>query len=360
MKTNIMSTLPTAWRFKRGASVSLAYSLLVCIVALLAVAPEASAAERAKGDLAPLCKPGVTRTPHADFQANDKLLVLPPSEELTLQAGEHVARCLGINNRTSGAMHVTLRVVDIEPSRRAESVLEVVDSYKYGTSSWIQLAQTTLDIAPGEDVLISYTIDVPIGASVGSNYGGIEVRGKPTRQQGLGVVPSIVSQVLVTVPGEKVTGGRVIGVRGPTVLKHGSSGVFRFEYRNEGSVTDHVSGDVKFRSSLGGRVVATSRYQEGRVLRNGARAFTTTWSDAPWIGRFTPTLTVRTDSGTKQVEFKSVWVVPPTLYVLLLIALIVLAIAAWQWSRWRDRRWLAEADAADEAGYADYDDVPSA
>ncbi|MCW2971939.1 MAG: hypothetical protein JWN72_212, partial [Thermoleophilia bacterium] len=247
-------------RAPRSATRSFVRTSLAVAAALLVLVPGAAAAERAKGDLAPSCKPGVTRTPHKDFQATDKLLVLPPSEELTLDAGDQVDKCIGINNRTSGTLHVTLRTVDIEPSKRAESVLEVVDTYKYGTSSWIQLAEKTLDIAPGEDVLISYSINVPIGASVGSNYGGIEVRGKPTQQEGLGVVPSIVSQVLVTVPGDKVTGGRVSAVRGPTVLKHGSSGTFRFEYRNDGSVTDHVSGDLKFKSSLGGKVVTTSRY----------------------------------------------------------------------------------------------------
>jgi hypothetical protein len=299
------------------------------------------------GDLAPKCKPGLTITPHDQFGDVNRILVLPPSEELNLGPHTQVQKCIGVNNRTSKKLQIELSTVDIAPSDNGDTVLNVVKSYRFGTSTWIRLSVKSLVLDAGSDALVSYTIVVPNNPAVGSNYGGIEVSGKPVSAGGLGVVPSIVSQVLVTVPGAVVRKGRVVATRSPRVIEHGSFAAFRFEYENRGTVTDHITGSVKIKSALTGKLVATKQYESSRVLRGGRRSFITIWESPPWIGRFQPTLVVKTDEGTQTVQLPAIWVIPPKWFWLILLALITLAFAIRQWSRWRDRKWLETIEAVE-------------
>lgn len=292
----------------------------------------------------PTCVGGVTRTPHAQYEASNKILVSPPVREITLKAGTRADRCIGISNRTKRTLHLRIRTVDIAPTADAESVLKVTSNFKYGTSTWIHPLVAKIDLAPGDDVLIPYVIDVPPAASIGSNYGGIEISAQASSKQDLGVASSLISQVLVTIPGQVVHKGKIVSTQSPRLIEHGSFAAFKFEYANLGTSTDHVSGHVTIRSSLSGKKIATEQYEKGRVLRGGSRSFSALWTSPPWIGRFQPTLTVTSDEGTKTVELPAIWVIPPTLYWMSLLFLILFAVLYWLWSRRRMQRWLEEDD----------------
>lgn len=338
----------TMINFRRVRSLTL---IGACIAAAVCANSGMAATPTNPNDGPPFCKHGVERTPHPQYEVSNKIMVSPPVRELTLAAGRRASRCIGISNRTARPLELNLRMVDIEPSADAESVLTVTKNFKYGTSSWIHPIVSSIELAPGEDVLIPYSIDVPGDASAGSNYGGIEVSGHNNAKAGLGVASSLVSQVLITVPGQVIHKGRIVTTKSPRLIEHGSFAAFKFEYANDGTATDHVSGRVTIVSSISGKKVDVERYDAGRVLRGGNRTFSTLWTSPPWIGRFEPTLTVTTDEGVKTVNLPAIWVVPPTLYWVSLLILVLIASIYWFWSRRRMRRWLLE----DELDADEYD-----
>lgn len=280
----------------------------------------------------------------------------PPRLELNVDPGEVRVEKLIFRNLTGAPDVIEIETDDITSTDR--EFLKIAEQAKYGASTWITPEVNSVSSKHGDTIIMSITIRVPKDAEPGSHYAvvsgrigpdGTEVKGASTAA----FKASVALQVFLTVAGEQVVGGKIVRAEAPRLLqrKQGSYVTYRVRYRNTGNVTDEVGGSVRVRSVLG-RTVKRLPLKQGIVLRGSEREYRAIWTDPPWIGRFSPKVTMVGKNGRKQtMELPAVWVIPPWYYLVgLLVALVVPLVAWWVRRRRYLQALLAEMEAEDDWG----------
>lgn len=306
---------------------------------------------------------------------------LPDRVTTDFAPGDSGRICVGFHNRTGEDVTLRFATHDVGASAEGSPVPFATGEEQYGAGTWLTLPEAkSVTIEHGELVWLDVGVDVPEDTSGGSAYAGVsalvtsaEIEGGDSGTQ-TKITPSVVVQVFFDVPGDITDGGHVQKVRSPRVvwwdglsigdvpgldrLRGQGIAPVRFEWSNDGSVTDTISGSLKLESSLGGRDVASIDIPERVVLRDSDRPITVTWSkDIPFIGRFEPTLVLKRANGeVVEKELPAIWVIPSWWYFVLLA--IAIALPLW-WRRRSRRRYdelLARVEAAEASGGRDADD----
>jgi hypothetical protein len=329
---------------------------------------------------------GVYIQEFAATEVTGGLAGLPDRVETKLGPGESGTFCVGFHNRMGTTIQLAVRVAGVSTTDQGVPLIVDPDSTPFGAAAWVALPTTKqVTLKHGQLAWFDVHVTVPADTAGGSNYAAIigtsTSGGAKTSSAGVTteVHQSIAVQLFLDVNGEVETGGKLIRVRQPHVIwwdglgggdlpvlkKLRGLGIapIRFAWKNTGSFTDKVGGDVRFKSSLGGKEVSKLDFPEHVVLRSSSRDYEVTWSkDIPLVGRFTPTITVRTADGRiHESKLDPIWVIPAWWY----IALLIIAIAMPLWWRRRSRRryddLLARVEAAEaRGGRADWDDAGDA
>jgi hypothetical protein len=288
-----------------------------------------------------------------------RLFISPGRVEQDVEPGVRQTITIELTNDSDGPFDVTLRATDLGQSTDPRSVAAQTEDGEFGAGDWLTPEVTDLRIEPFEKVEFDLVIDPPVDAPVGTNMAGLVVDSTIAEGE-IGTADSDsmfrvegLIQLFLTVPGPVEHDLRIVDVEArDTFLSRGQRFVvWDITFANRGTVNDHVTGTVAI-ESIFGNVAHREKIENLLVLRGGERTTRVVWRDVPFVGAFTPNVTVRGDdaeptSATGERVIILPWWIP------VLIALLVVMPAIWLW--WRRRQdWKRYLDEGDE----EWDDSP--
>lgn len=121
----------------------------------------------------------------------------------------------------SGESEGTMRLyaVDATTGQTSGAVYQAQDSQRSGVGSWIQLEQSEITLAPGEERVIGFTVHIPAGARAGQHLGGLVAEDMllhEGQQQGnlqIKMQTRTVAAVQVNLPGERFERVEIVDVK---------------------------------------------------------------------------------------------------------------------------------------------------
>lgn len=324
----------------------------------------------------PRAPDGTRRQTFDSFEAIGGIAAIPPRIVTELLPGQSESYCIGFQNRGTGSIDLDVDAVDVAADEEGlpSSQREATDR---GASRWVEMpTQKIVDLPPGGIAWLDVQVDVPDDALAGSSYASIIATDATPAERRTGTavesIPSVAAQLFFDIPGDAARQGEVVDIRSPRVIwwdgfdlgdlpvleKMRGLGVatVRFKWRNTGDFTSDIGGSVAITSDLSDKQVAELEVPQQVVLRDSERDYRVTWSrDIPLVGRFTPVLEVRGESGrVERHELDPIWVIPSWWYILA----VILAIAVPLWMRRRSQRRYEELLARVEAAESQRDGEP--
>ena len=279
---------------------------------------------------------------------------LPGRQIQRIEPGQVLHFSTRFQNRMGSRIVMDFATRDVEGTSDASAQpLELTEEGPFGASRWITTSCSKVALEHGETAVVDVTATAPLGQDPGSYYaavvGSVSDTGGAARSSA-SIASAIGVQIFFDVPGPRVLAGRIVNVRSPRLLVHSRAHhaeVIGAAYRNEGSITDAVSGQVVI-TSFTDRRVASLNMDQAIVLRGGSRQFVGRWKDLPWFGRFEPVIEMtRSDGSVAKRKLEPIWVIPSWPYWLLLIGAIALPFIWRVWDRRRIDRILSEHHDAD-------------
>ena len=280
---------------------------------------------------------------HVDPSPSGLLVVTPDRVERDVRPGERLTITAKLYNDGAAPLDVSLLTGDLGPAADPRSVATRVPDGTFGAGSWLTPELRDLRLAPFEAVSFDVLVQVPDTAPVGANFGALTVRagaagGAPgTADSSGGIQTDAIVQFLITVAGTVRHDLTItqVNVHDTLSLRRRHAAVVDVTVRNDGTVNEYLSGAVAMRSVLG-TTPFRGRIDRVLVLRGASRTVRIVWRDVPWVGSFTPTVTIAR-SGSSDLERRGdrIVILPWWLLVVLgALALLPVAVAV----RGRSRR----------------------
>lgn len=146
-------------------------------------------------------------------------------DEQRLAPGERHSGTLRLHNGSDRPQQATIRAADYRFLADGRTFFDEPGTGERSNASWIRFEPAELTLAPGEEAVVPYTVQVPAGAHVRGSYWSVLLveTGRPEAasrtQRGVGIRPSIRYAVqIATHVGE---GDRRIALEGARVARDG-------------------------------------------------------------------------------------------------------------------------------------------
>jgi hypothetical protein len=270
--------------------------------------------------------------------AQTSLGISPLTFEITANPGEKVENYLKIYNPSPDtSVQVEMVVEDFAPTGEAGHVIvEPAETETYSLAKWVETEPKEFSLAPKEEKIVKFIINVPENAEPGGHYGTVIASAKAVTgpgATGATIVPRVGSLVLLTVPGAMKE--ELVVKSFTTPRKYFEKGPVPFEIRFENKGTVHVkpTGKITVTNWLG-KKVADLDFPSGNVLPKAVRKFETSLP-VKWLfaGRYTATLTG--SYGVSNIPLTptviTFWAFPWKVGVGILIVLILLILSRKRW-----------------------------
>lgn len=323
-------------------------------LALLAIPASAAALERTERN--------------TNGEPTGLVAVQPARIELDVVPGTRQVVRMTLVNDADFEVDVTVTPTDLEAAADPRNFVDKTEDGEFGAGDWLFPEITHERLKPWELIEFDLVIDPPLTAAVGTNLAGLTVNTAPAKgvpgtedqQTGLLSVEALV-QVFLTVPGPVKHDLRIedVDVRDRLVLGGQRFVVWDVTFRNAGTVNEHVTGSIDIRSIFGNSA-HRERIDETIVLRGATRQHRLIWRDLPWVGAFTPNVTVRGDDAKKVTAVGERIVVFPWWIPVVFLVLVATPMAWIWWRRRQEWRLYLDDQLDDELGDADwYDGDPA-
>ncbi len=172
-----------------------------------------------------------------------------------LEPGAVVEDQLVAINRGSEPVTLKLYAADGVTAINGGTAFSNQDEEFSGTRSWLRTSVSELEVSPGQDVIVPFTVHVPSDAAPGDHVAGwvAEAPPKSASSQGLGaaVVERVGMAVVVEIPGSApapLTLGEIC------LNQHSGSNYFQVPVGNEGSALTKASGTLILTDDAGSEV----------------------------------------------------------------------------------------------------------
>lgn len=273
--------------------------------------------------------------------------ITPVRIESTVDPGNVTVERISIFNDSDLRVSMKSTVFDFGPPTDEGTLGEPVPPglFEFGASSWItpELVETVLE--PFEKVTFDVVVEPPLDAPVGSSYAAIEYEfaggDEPEGSSEIGLRITALMQILLTVPGPIEHDLKFLKADTRDAFRIGNTSFVSYDlrYRNDGTVHEHIKGEIEV-TSIFGNVVETIDLGERVLIRGATGTDRATWTDLPRFGIFTATATIEGDDGTKHSrDIERIVLLPPWWVIALLVASLVIP-PIWVWHR-RRQEWLA-------------------
>lgn len=203
---------------------------------------------------------------------------------------------------------------------------------EYGVTAladWIEFTSNKEGvIAPEQNVVIDFTVSVPVGAEPGGHYAAVfakEIRKTDEGKTELGVASRVGTLILVSVPGETTKTGQITEFKAPKIVWKGPVD-FSLKFKNTGTVHYDSPAKVALKSLIG----KTAEVDMGThtVIPQSSRNYEGKWTKKYPFGYYKATATA-IDGDKKEVSQSAVvWAIPliivvPALVVIIIIILVI-------------------------------------
>jgi hypothetical protein len=193
---------------------------------------------------------------------------------------------------------------------------------------WINIPVSDKEgtIAPGDNKMIQFSIDIPLGADPGGHYAALfakQITKTPEGKTVLGVQNRVGALVLVTVPGN-VTKGAEISDFTYTKFFWKNPAEFSMKVKNTGSVHYDSQAKVTLTSLLGKK----SEVDLGKhtIIPKFSRDYSGKWSKKYPFGIYKISATATDGSGKEITTTGVLWAIP---IMIVIPAVVILALIVW-------------------------------
>jgi|GEM_PF-2037730 len=175
------------------------------------------------------------------------------AERIVLAPGQETTRSFTVRNGGSTTYSLEVLPSFFLPSADAGDRFST-DGYFTEIRSWITVDRTEFrNIAPGETITISYTINTPASAPAGAQYAGINVRTMEDGSDAMVAQKQLQFRIFASVSGDTVERGEVVAFDIPQWVRSGDL-ITSLSVRNSGN-TDFLAANTLIVKSLFGREV---------------------------------------------------------------------------------------------------------
>ncbi|MFY9228023.1 MAG: hypothetical protein WAO28_01710 [Candidatus Microsaccharimonas sp.] len=275
---------------------------------------------------------GLIGTPlHA--QSSDverKLSISPLRTEFTIPAGTSQSGSLTVYNTGK-------QPLDIQMNTLQFTVTDNDYNYVFNENStinqWIRYDPANFTLQPNTSKVVTYSINVPITASIGDKYFSLFASTAPgTTSSPITTTERVGSVVYLTVPGEITRDGKLINLRSP--LFTGGNTTWSATIQNTGTSLFRSNYSMSLQTLWGQEVMR----KEGSalILSNSVRLVSDDLNMPQWLGIYKATYSIELgDSPTAVVTYPIIYL--PLLQTIFLLTVIGIIIG-WLIARVRSRK----------------------
>lgn len=222
--------------------------------------------------------------------------------------------------------------IKITPKRMQRDKIHLLFSDS-GIAQWISVNPSNFTLAPKENKVVSFTVNVPSNINYFDAAGALIIDGYPQQSQNatnqnlnalkVQQVPEIVVPVLVGLPGQIIESLQMLEHITPTVLLSFMPGDFTYQLNNNGTVVANMSGNIYINGLLSKHTVPIN----GSVYPGDNYTLTTQWTpDFLDFGLYSADTTI--NYGREQQDkilqtHDTILVIPVWLIIIIILAVLI-------------------------------------
>lgn len=256
----------------------------------------------------------------------------------SVPAGSTLTDAVVVENLTERPLSLQLFGADLIPLQGGGFGVTQLGQKTQGVGSWTKVAQPTVDLAPGEQRQVAFTVQVPKESLSGDYGGAVVAQNGATQGTGVAVQFRVGLEIQIHVTGQNP---RLAAQIGPlSKQKSGRSMEFTATVTNTGNESFVFDGTIHLRE--GGRNITLAMSPDHDYLYPGQQVtLKANWSRTPIWGsahaQASVTVTAaRSGSGTFTDRDLSMRFLPWWLVLMAILALLLLLVALVQ--AWRNRK----------------------
>lgn len=257
--------------------------------------------------------------------------ISPLKFEFNVDPGQQVSDVIRIFNAGADPIFASVKIEDTSPTgERGQAIIGEAGSTRYSIAEWTMPDQDVIEVQPGEQRAINFTLSVPPDAEPGGHYGALTVENLPGNlsegSSGVVFAQKVAALMLVSVSGdvaEEVSISDFFIATEETPIRYDwiptnwildpTEITFVTRFENTGSVHEKPAGFVTVTSALGNELTKLPIDQRN-VLPDQKRVIETTWQpDGLTLGKIRAQVDAVYGSKSQSLfaaaEF---WVVPVT------------------------------------------------
>jgi len=217
-------------------------------------------------------------------------------------------------------------------------------------SNWIELTRGVIQLGPGEQKTVPFTITVPTDAAAASYHAVISFSDGSTRDNATAKPPLATITVNVDLQADIKELMQLNSFSTDNIVFAGDDVLFKYQLQNTGNQALDPKGEVRIYDRKGEEVASVDVNGQGNVVSPDQVAqLASVWSGAQGFGQYKAVLDV--DYGTNQVasvqDITYFWIIPwKQLLGVSIMTLIVFIILALYFHRWLEDRHFGKLAAA--------------
>lgn len=219
------------------------------------------------------------------------LTVIPPKFELFGNPGDTNSEKIRLKNESSFPITLNVVVEDFASAGEEGEVTleETSQNTAFSLASWIEPQVRDLVLQPGEEITVSFLINIPRDAEPGGHYASLLfASGGESTPGAAAVTQRVGSLILLRVSGNVTESAKIETFSAPSYSQ--SSPVnFTLRLLNEGNVHIQPKGTIIVTNLLNQKV-AELPLEGANVLPGAVRKMDTTWDKANLFGVYTATM----------------------------------------------------------------------
>lgn len=200
--------------------------------------------------------------------------ISPPSFDINAKPGDHLNNIIKVENLSKEPIALTARVQNFLPFGDEGQVSLTDNESLYSINSWVKFLSPNLVVQPGQVALFSFSLDIPVDAQPGSNYGAIVFSSEQANSDSKAtkVVQEIASIILIRLPGDVVEQAKLINFKSDKDTYTEPKVKLNTLIQNSGSVLVKPTGSIDILDIFGNKI-QTIPVTSKNILPNSNRAY---------------------------------------------------------------------------------------